>query len=105
MTAMERMSELEGLAQTLCLALNANPTDELISDGQVFTRWEAYVPAVRTVLTAMREPSMDMTLKGAEAVNKQMRGPGAPADYDAAKDAWQAMIDAILKASDDHHHS
>lgn len=44
-----------------------------------------------------REPTMDMGLKGADEVNKQMRGPGASADYDAAMDAYRAMIAAANK--------
>lgn len=44
-----------------------------------------------------REPTLEMGLAGADQVNKHMRGPGAPADYDAAKDAYRAMIQAQEK--------
>lgn len=51
---------------------------------------------VDALLEAM-EPTMDMKLAGAEAINKQMRGPGEPADYDAATDCWAAMRRKALK--------
>lgn len=39
-----------------------------------------------------KEPNIDMGLAGAEQANKHMRGPGAPADYDASMEAYRAMI-------------
>lgn len=48
----------------------------------------------RQVLEELMEPGMEAKLAGADAVNAQMRGPGAPADHDAAADAWKAMLRA-----------
>lgn len=60
----------------------------------------AMLAANEVHLKAIREPTMDMGLAGAEQINKQMRGPGEPADYDAAMDAWQAMIDQLTADSE-----
>ena len=59
--------------------------------------WPSYVHRARAALEALREPTMEMGLSGADAVNKQMRGPGAPADYDAAMDCFRAMIDKVME--------
>lgn len=52
---------------------------------------------VCAVLTELLHPTTDMGLAGAAKVNEHMRGPGAPADYDAAMDSFTAMISEILK--------
>jgi hypothetical protein len=70
--------------------------------------WDSLIPdeqtcafdMARAVLLAVREPDIDTGLAGAAQVNKNMRGPHK-ADYCAAKDAFTAMIDAILAGGND----
>ena len=50
----------------------------------------------RVAIGAMRQPTMLMKMAGAKKVTAQRCGPNPPADYDAASDAWQAMIDEAL---------
>ena len=66
----------------------------------VFNTKDQATDAIAAALTAagyqivLVEPTLEMGLAGAEQVNKHMRGPGAPADYDAAMDAYSAMLSA-----------
>lgn len=88
-------SDIDRLAQMLCLALNFEPADELRAGGQTFYRWEGYVPAVRAILHELREPSEGMVSDGFEAILPT---------FDCSKDnpceaavaVWQAMIDHLL---------
>lgn len=76
------MDIIERAARAYSLHLEFDP-DVIVHGGP---RWEHYVPTVRAVLSAIREPSVAM--KGA-AMDAGF-GP------DVATRAYQAMIDAAL---------
>ncbi len=48
----------------------------------------------RAALMAIREPDLMTTVAGAKVIVKEMKGDE---DYFAAKGAWTAMIDHVLK--------
>lgn len=50
--------------------------------------WRFLVPAVRAVLTAIREPSIDIIMAGSKQVEN--------GDGELHRRKWQAMIDAAL---------
>lgn len=56
----------------------------------------AYMRAARAVLQALREPTFEMKLAGAEAITADTMK--AMANYDGAIQCWTAMIDAALAA-------
>ena len=70
---------IERIARTLC-GLAGDPPD---SEPD----WEAFVPAARAVLQAIREPSVEMAEAGIEAT----------AAGGAEVSVWRAMIDCALE--------
>ena len=89
------MNMIERLSRAICRA-EIEITDFTESEESkqrlVDELWCEWAVHVRAALDALMEPTMEMGLSGAGAVNKQMRGPGAPAAYDAAMDCFRAMI-------------
>jgi len=96
---------LERAARALCELhiRNVRRHDTALSElekmlpGSVNYAWEDFLPQARAVLQAIREPSMAMKLAGAQKITAQMPRVGPQADYDAANDSWQAMLDTALK--------
>lgn len=78
---MSAQSPIERAARALC-ELEGNPPGATM-DGKPL--WRDYVPEVRAVLTAIRDPSVDMNYRGC------LNHP--PAD---TAGIWRAMIDAAL---------
>lgn len=72
---------LERAARALC-ELAGNPPGATM-DGKPL--WMDYLPEVRAVVEALREPSVDMTIVGG---NRKHLGSG---------DMWRAMIDRMLE--------
>lgn len=66
------------------------------ADGHVFADEYNYTRIARAVLEAARHPTLRMNLAGAPKITAQMPRFGARADYDAAHDAWVAMMDSAL---------
>ena len=87
---MSEQSPLERAARALWLTRSDkfNQWDDLDAGERAGLMYEA-----RAVLMAVREPSMEMKLAGAPKITSQMPRIGPQADYDAAHDSWQAMID------------
>ena len=85
------MGSLEKAAIAAAEVVRQQKDSSLYFDGMAIAR---------AVLLAVREPDIDTGLAGAAQVNKNMRGPHK-ADYCAAKDAFTAMIDAILQEKGD----
>lgn len=56
--------------------------------------WARSLEAVRTVVTAMREPSEVMAAEGG---HQGVWGEGYPDERGNARGVWQAMIDAMLE--------
>lgn len=56
---------------------------------------ETFRRRARAVLTAIREPSEGMIVKGQQTVMEHWQRDDGP-DEDSAEQAWQAMIDAAL---------
>lgn len=73
---------LECAARALC-ALDSHPPD-IKMDGKPM--WQDYLPEVRAVLGALRDPSVEM-VAAADGLSCSV-GTGAH---------WQAMIDAAIK--------
>lgn len=76
------MTPLERAARALC-ALDGNPADAPM-DGKPM--WQSYLPEVRAVIAAIREPSVEMGVAWCG---------NSPGGSSAARD-WQAMIDTML---------
>jgi hypothetical protein len=85
------MTPLERAARALC-RLDDHPENARL-DGQ--SLWRDYIPEVRAVLTAVRDPS-DKMQDAAYRMEWSTGGDGDAADANAIN-VWQAMIDAILK--------
>ncbi|MBO9377655.1 hypothetical protein GG804_12835 [Sphingomonas histidinilytica] len=79
---MSRPGPIERAARALC-EMDGNPPGATM-DGKPL--WQDYVPEVRAVLTAIREPSETML-----AAN-----PAAPTVLIYPEDIWGAMVDAAL---------
>jgi hypothetical protein len=89
MDMIERVSRAIELDLWLALDHGALPNPELARD---------YLMAKgRAAIKAMREPTIGMKLAGAPKITEHMPREGTQADYDAAHDCWQAMIDVALK--------
>lgn len=80
-------SPLERAARALC-ELAGNPPGASMNGKPL---WMDYLPEVRAVVRAIREPSGAMVAAGYEAMSN---GDGGPAD---AADCHRAMIDALLE--------
>ena len=76
------MTPLERAARALC-ALDGNPAEARM-DGKPM--WQSYLTEVRTVIQAIREPSIKMGVAWCNSV---------PDGSSPMRD-WQAMIDAML---------
>lgn len=79
------MTPIERAARALC-SLDGNPENATM-DGK--SLWQDYLPEVRAVLAAIREPSEAALRAGEEIIDEY--SPGTPVDL-----AWKAMIDAVL---------
>lgn len=77
------MTPIERAARALCELAGNPPMAKM--DGKPL--WMSYIPEVRTVLGAIREPS-DAMIYHASNSDK---------DEAACEDVWQAMIDAALE--------
>jgi len=96
---MDRKAVIECMARGLCRADGPDPNEPNWED----VYWDAYTCGAAEALTALEaagfqvvpvDPTQEMGLAGAAEVDKQMLGPGAPADYHAAVDAYRAMLAA-----------
>lgn len=58
--------------------------------------WERYVPAVRAVIAAMREPTEEMMKAKAVDDNGEQAEVDGYLDYLSADNIWRAMIDVAL---------
>lgn len=89
------MTPLEKAARALC-ELDGNPPGAVM-DGKPL--WQDFLPEVRTVLQAIREPSEEMEA-AADALENVACASGDSGDgvllNDGAERIWQAMIDAAL---------
>lgn len=65
-------------------------------EGHVIANPANYQRLARVVLQAALQPTMAMKLAGAPKVSAQMPRVGVQADYDAAHDAWVAMMTEAL---------
>lgn len=79
---MTASSPIERAARALC-ELDGNPPNATMEGKPL---WRDYVPEVRAVLTAIREPSEAML-----AVD-----PAGPTGSIYPEDIWRAMVDAAL---------
>lgn len=85
------MKPYERAARALC-ALDGNPENAAM-DGKPL--WQDYLPEVRAVIAALRDPSQAMI----EAANGAAPGHVDMHDFiveDMAAPVWSAMIDALL---------
>lgn len=83
------MTPLERAARALC-AIDANSETATMADKPL---WQDYLPAVRAVLQALREPS-DRMLAAAMMGCPVREGGIIPSDV---RDTYTAMIDAALE--------
>lgn len=79
------MTPIERAARALC-ELDHNPPGAAMNGKPL---WMDYLPEVRTVLAALREPTPDMVVAGDKAFRQSIR-------FDKAALAWRDMIDALL---------
>jgi len=77
------MSPLERAARALC-RLDGHPENATMEGRPL---WQDYLPEVRAVIQAIRDPSHEMV----QAVPSDTNAPIYP------EDIWQAMIDAALE--------
>lgn len=85
------MTPLELAARALCLAHGTDP--DLNDDGIIF--WTNYIPAVKTVLRAIRTPSAEMADAGEAALAKWNQEHPA---FVGSWPIWQAMVDECSHA-------
>ena len=79
------MTPLERACRALC-ELDGHPPGATM-DGKPL--WQDYLPEVRAVIAAIREPTPEMVVAGDEVVRNSIR-------FDKQGLGWQAMIDEIL---------
>ena len=79
------MTPLERAARALC-EMAGNPPAATMNGKPL---WQDYLPEVRTVITAIRDPSQAMIYASSE---------GGLGFNDQVIENWQAMIDALIEA-------
>lgn len=86
------MSPIERAARALC-ELDGNPPGATMNGKPL---WQDYVPEVRAVLAAVRDPNEAMLDKGVDGGPFNQPSGDSP-DYTAmVTDTWRAMIDELL---------
>jgi len=86
------MSPIERAARALC-ELDGNPPGATM-DGKPL--WMDYLPEVRAVLGAIREPSEEMVSAGNKSRPYNVTGYCEGTIHPVVQRAWPAMIDALL---------
>lgn len=95
-----RMGVLEAMARAMIMAQPAHRSRDWSCNPIYDAEWIDGSRLARAALQALLDNvTIDMGLAGAVEVNKQMRGPGAPADYHAAVDAFRAMLTTALNTT------
>lgn len=86
------MTPLERAARALC-ELAGNPPGATMNGKAL---WQDYLPEVRAVIAAIREPSQTMVNAGNRTKPYNVTGNCEGTIHPVVQRAWPAMIDAML---------